>query len=335
MPMTSPTTWPCAAVPNAELASYTTMRVGGRARWLLEPARPAELVEGYRAAKEAGFDVRLLGGGANVLLPDETIDAVVIRTARLDRLFRPDREEGSDWAEGAEERVGPESVGRVGAGGDGSEPARLVAWAGKGLLALVRAARDLGWSGLEPIAGIPGHLGGGVAMNAGGRYGELWDVVERVHLLLPNGEQVERERAECMPTYRNGNLGDAVVLGAVLRLERDQKPRVDARVREILREKAEAQPLQQSSCGCVFRNPDPELSDGRSAGKLIEDCGGKGLARGAARVSDKHANFIVNTGAARAADVRALIEDVRRLVRDRSGVELATEVKIWSAERGG
>ena len=327
--MTTEPTWPCAAIRDADLAPRTTMRVGGRARWLFEPAHPDEFVEAWRAAREEGLEVRVLGGGANVLVSDDGFDGAVFSTARMARIFRPHREEGADWSAGAEERVGEASLGRVGATGDESEPCELVVWAGKGLLALVRATRELGWSGLEPLAGVPGHLGGGIAMNAGGRYGELWDVVRRVRLLLPDGEIVERERAECNPSYRNGNLGEAIVLGAVLGFDRSTRHAVEERVRELLREKSAAQPLTEHSSGCIFKNPDPELSDGRSAGKLIEDVGGKQLSRGAAVVSPKHGNFIVNTGGARALDVIGLIEDLRRLVRDRTGIELETEVRIW------
>ena len=141
-----------------------------------------------------------------------------------------------------------------------------------------------------------------------------------------------RQRDECDPHYRDGNLGGEIVLGAVLRLEVAEKAEVAQRTREYLSEKSAAQPVTERSCGCVFKNPDPERSDGRSAGELIDDCGGKGLRRGAAVVSPKHGNFIVNLGRATAVDVFALIEDMRDLVREKCGVELEQEARVWRSE---
>ncbi len=319
--------WPCPAMRNAELSGRTTLNVGGRAEWLLEPSNPEELVDAWCAAREEGFHPRLLGGGANLLIPDGTLPGVVITTARMARLFRPDRLEETRW----EDALDADEAGDATNGHAPVEVERpeLVAWAGMPMPGIVRASRELGWSGLEGLAGVPGHIGGGVAMNAGGRWGELWDVVERVRVLGPDGTVEERPRGDCQPGYRDGNLGGAIVLGVHLVLQQDDRAVVKERIRAFMTEKNAVQPVTERSCGCIFKNPDPELSEGRSAGRLIEDCGGKSLARGAARVSEKHANFIVNGGGARAADVGALIEDVRRLVRDRSGVELAVEVKRW------
>jgi UDP-N-acetylmuramate dehydrogenase len=193
-------------------------------------------------------------------------------------------------------------------------------------------ARDLGWSGLEGLVGVPGHVGGGVTMNAGGRWGELWDVVKSVRLLTPAGELEDRSVSDCAPRYRDGNLGQAIVLGAVLRLERGNKLEIKERMAQYLSEKAAAQPVTERSSGCVFKNPDPELAGGRSAGLLVDECGGKGLSAGGARVSPKHGNFIVNTGGATAADVHTLIERVRDLVAERTGIVLETEVQVWGED---
>ena len=314
-------TWPCAAVRHAPLGPRTTMRVGGEVQWLLEPGTPEELQAAWTAARERGLVPRILGGGANLLIEDGLHRGVVITTDRMARTFRP----------GAAHTPEEDAVQR--ASGVPREPV-LVAWAGAGMPGLCRTARELALSGLEGLAGVPGHLGGGVAMNAGGRWGELWDVVESVEVLTPDGRRVELPRAECNPGYRDGGLGGAIVLGAVLRLTPDDPATVRERTRQYLAEKSAAQPVSEHSSGCMFRNPDPELSDGRGAGQLVEDCGGKGLTRGDAIVSPKHGNFIVNRGRARAEDVLELMEDVRRLVRDRTGIELVTEVKIWRRERG-
>jgi UDP-N-acetylmuramate dehydrogenase len=115
----------------------------------------------------------------------------------------------------------------------------------------------------------------------------------------------------------------------VLRLRVDHPDEVRARAREYLAEKIRVQPTWQRSCGCIFKNPDPERSVGRSAGRLVDECGGKGLQRGGAQVSELHGNFIVNRDGATAADVLTLIGDVRDLVAQRTGIRLETEAQVW------
>jgi UDP-N-acetylenolpyruvoylglucosamine reductase len=326
--MTATVSWPCPALADEDLSRRTTLKVGGRAQWLLEPRTPDELVAGHAAARERGFEVRVLGGGANLLVPDGTLPGVVLSTERLARAFRPSAD-GAPAGEGEEfSPLLPELAVR-----ERDEDPRLVVWAGYSLLALVRVTRDLGWSGFEGLAGVPGHLGGGVAMNAGGRWGELWDVVESVRVLTSGGEVRHLARGECSPRYRDGNLGGALVLGAVLRFQPERREVVRERVRDYLTQKGAAQPLTERSCGCVFQNPPAETSGGRSAGQLLEEAGAKRLSRGAAHVSEKHANFIVNRGGATAADVLGLIAQMRARVADRHGVELRTEVKIWGPDR--
>jgi UDP-N-acetylmuramate dehydrogenase len=196
----------------------------------------------------------------------------------------------------------------------------------------VHAASALGLAGLECLAGVPGHLGGGVAMNAGGRYGEIWQSVELVRVIEPDGRAVDLPRAECTPRYRDGGLGERIVSGAVLRLAPATPAEVRERTREYLMEKRRVQPVTEWSAGCVFKNPDPARSGGCSAGKLVELAGLKGRTVGDAIVSPLHGNFILNRGAATAADVLALIEIVRAEVAARRGVTLETEVRIWRAE---
>ena len=308
------------------------MRVGGRAEWLVEPARPEEFAAAWRLACELGLSRRVLGGGANLIIEDGLHEGVVFATDRMARLFRPGRDvEGSAFEATGDATGHPGLQARPEA--HEGEPL-FVAWAGQGMPGLVRAARDLAWTGLEGLVGVPGQVGGGVAMNAGGRWGELWDVVERVHLLTPEGELIERERAACSPGYRDANLDGHVVMGAALRLAHGNRAAIHEEMRQYLSEKSAVQPVTERSCGCIFRNPDPELSDGRSAGQLVDQCGGKGMTEGDAIVSPKHGNFIVNRGRARSADVLRLIERVERLVEDRTGVRLHREAKAWSAGGG-
>ena len=156
-------------------------------------------------------------------------------------------------------------------------------------------------------------------------------MIESVRVIEPDGSVVDLARDECSPSYRNANLGGRIVLGVVLRFEPAPKAQISDRMKEYLLAKNQVQPVTDWSAGCVFKNPDPELSMGRSAGKLVEDAGGKELRRGDAIVSPLHGNFIVNTRAATAEDVFGLISDLRQLVLDRTGVALELEVKRWQA----
>jgi len=319
--MISSLSWPTAALSDADLSARTTLRVGGRAQWLLEPADPDELRAAYVAARERGFVPRILGGGANLIVADGVLPGVVIATDRLRRCFRPSAEVGFDSNDASAEIALPNPA---------LDP-RLVAWCGATMPSLVQTATALGLSGLECLAGVPGHLGGGVAMNAGGRYGEMWDFVELVRVIETDGSVRDLPRSECAPTYRNGGLGERIVAGAVLRLRPSLVAEVRERTKQYLLEKRRVQPVTEWSAGCIFKNPDPARSDGCSAGRLIELCGLKGRGRGDAIVSPLHGNFIVNRGAATAADVLGLIEEIRSEVAARRGVELATEVKVWRA----
>ncbi len=322
--MTSSATWPCAALPLADLSARTTIRVGGRAEWLLEPATPEELREAWLAALEFGVTPRVLGGGANIAIDDGVLPGVVIGTDRLRRVFRPLA--AGDEAGDEHSALAPPSAMVL---PDPAEDPRLVAWCGATLPSLLRAARDLGYSGLEGLVGVPGNVGGGVAMNAGGRWGEMWDVVESVRVLEPDGELRDLPRDECAPTYRNGGLGGRVVVGVVLKFRPEPRLTVAARMKDYLREKNKVQPVTERSAGCTFKNPDPELAGGRSAGELLDDVGAKALARGDAIVSPLHANFIINRGNATAADVFTLMEDMRDLVAQKTGIALEFEVKRW------
>lgn len=304
------------------------MRVGGRAEWLLEPATQEELRAALVAVRERGMALRVLGGGANLLVPDGVLPGAVIATERLDRLFRPS---GAGEARPLDEAGGERLAGRAAPEARDRDP-RLVAWCGASLPALVRAASELGWSGLEGLIGVPGRVGGGVAMNAGGRWGELWDVVEEVRLLDRAGVFHDLPRAQCAPRYRDANLGDRLVVGVVLRLVPSRPEAVKALARRYLHEKNAVQPVTESSSGCIFKNPDPERSGGRSAGRLIDELGGKGLRVGRAVVSQRHANFIVNEGGASAGQVFELIDRVRDHVAQRSGILLELEVRRWTAE---
>ena len=331
--MTLSIEWPCVALANSPLAKRTTLKVGGSAEWLLEPSTPDELREAYLVAKEHKLEIRVLGGGANLIIDDGVLPGVVISTERVRRTFRPlDPGEVIHPDDMTEEQAN--KLFDIEAPAIAVNDPRLIVWAGASLPGLVRAASLLGWSGLEGLIGVPGTLGGGIAMNAGGRWGELWDVVDMVRILRPDGEFEDIQRADANPGYRNGGLGECIVVGAVLRLTLDNKHRVAARQREYLLEKCKVQPVTESSAGCIFKNPGGPKAGGEnsgeiSAGRLIDELGLKGLERGAAAVSKLHGNFIVNRGGATATDVFGLISEIQSRVQEARNVELEIEVKRW------
>lgn len=302
------------------------MRVGGVAQWLLEPADPEQLSSAIQAALEQGLEWRILGGGANLIIEDGVLPGVVITTDRMQRLFRPEPELDVGQSLRMLEEPSPRHVSLP-----REEGLRFVAWAGISLPKLVRSAAKLGWSGLEGLAGVPGNVGGGVAMNAGGRWGDMWDVVERLLVVDDQGNLVELAREQCQPAYRNARLGTRVVASALLRFTLSEPKRVDEAVRDYLQQKNAVQPVTLWSAGCVWKNPDKERSGGLSAGQLVERCGAKGRRVGGAVVSEKHGNFVVNTGSASATDVLRLIEEVEERVAQSSGIALEREVKVWRA----
>ncbi|QDV08182.1 UDP-N-acetylenolpyruvoylglucosamine reductase MurB [Planctomycetes bacterium Poly30] len=308
------------------------MRVGGAVEWLLEPANPDEFREAIVRAREYGFEPRILGGGANVVIDDRGLPGVVIATERLARVFRPSASGDGPESDGSEFDTNLPSGQMVQP--DPSWDPRLVCWAGAPLPGLCRKARDLGYSGLEKMAGVPGQLGGGIAMNAGGKNsdGTLWqmsDVVDAIRVVDPDGQFRDIQRADWAPEYRDGKLGDAIVSGAVLRFTPMPKLVVQEATRDYLRRKNAVQPVTEWSAGCVFKNPDPELSGGKTAGQLVDEAGGKGRAVGDAVISERHGNFLVNRGAATATEVFQLIDEIRSLVQDRTGLTLECEVKLW------
>lgn len=278
------------------LAPLTTWRIGGPAEMFFSPRTPEETALLLRSLSERGLAFRVLGGGANVLLDDRPHGVPYIHPGRLTAL----RREGDLWHVGA-----------------GIPFPRLVA----------DASRE-GWGGLEVLAGIPGQMGGICRMNAGGRHGEIRDVVERVCMALPSGELRWFDAEEVGFAYRRTDLPPGVITEVVLRLRWSPDPAaLTQRMGEILKAKSASQPLRTPSGGCVFANP-----EALSAGRLVEELGLKGRRRGGARISPQHGNFIVNEGGASFEDVLGLIEEVEKQALQRRGIRLRREVSIWRAE---
>jgi UDP-N-acetylmuramate dehydrogenase len=204
-------------------------------------------------------------------------------------------------------------------------PTTLIVEAGVSTGKVLHAATGWELGGVEFLGGVPGSVGGGLIMNAGTYLGEFKDVtVEVASLRVADGALRRRDAAACGFRYRHSDLpADEIVVEGTLHLRPRPRAEIEAEVRTLRDRRHEREPKGQPNAGSIFKNP-----PGQFAGKLIEECGLKGRRAGGAEVSPKHANWIVNAGGARAADVLALIEQVRTAVRERHGIELEMEVKV-------
>ncbi|HEY7115940.1 MAG TPA: UDP-N-acetylmuramate dehydrogenase, partial [Tepidisphaeraceae bacterium] len=198
------------------------------------------------------------------------------------------------------------------------------AGAGVDMQKLIIKTVRAGLAGIECLAGIPGTIGGGVRMNAGGKFGDIGGFVRTVTVMDDEGTIFTRTRDDLIFQYRHTNIAARFILGATLALEEDDPEKIMKRTKEIWMFKQNSQPLNTKNCGCVFKNP-----RGLSAGALIDKAGLKGLRVGGAEVSEKHANFIVAHPGCQAADVKRLINIIKEKVWERNEITLETEVQIW------
>jgi UDP-N-acetylenolpyruvoylglucosamine reductase len=278
------------------LGPRTTLRVGGPARVFAEPASIEDLQILWREATARGVAVLLLGRGSNLIVPDEGVDGLVIALTH------------EVWSAFA-----PRGDGRV--------------WVGAGLRLkqLCGLATKAGLPGFEFLEGIPGSVGGALRMNAGAMGSWIFDVVEEVQVMSPAGRVTTLPRSAMHVDYRHcTELQHSMAIGALLRPGAPADPGAIGRQIDVYRKKRHETQPREPSAGCIFKNP-----PGASAGRLIEESGLKGERVGDAEVSPVHANFIVNRGAARAADVLELIRRVRARVRARTGVGLQPEVLLY------
>ena len=279
------------------LADFTTWKVGGAAQWFAEPEHTDQLLELLCWAQAEGIERRVIGAGSNLLVSDAGLEGLTICNRRL---------------QGAEL--------------DASSGV-IDAQAGEPIPTLARRAARAGLAGLEWSVGIPGTVGGAAVMNAGAQGGCTAEVLESITVVDPArpDQPFQLQNAALNFAYRHSRLQHEplVVLSARFRLQAGQDPAaVSQRTSTNLHSRTSTQPYQQPSCGSVFRNPEP-----RKAGQLIEGLGLKGLSIGGAQVSPIHANFIVNTGAASAAEIDQLISAVQQRVAAAHGITLHPEVK--------
>ena len=278
---------------NEPMSAHTSWRVGGPAEHCYRPADLEDLQQ-YLAGLPAGEPVTWVGLGSNLLVRDGGIrGSVILPFGGLDTLELLDGN-------------------------------RLRAGAGVACAKVARFAARAGLIGAEFLAGIPGTMGGALAMNAGAFGGETWLLVQAVQTLDHQGELHTRQRDAYQVSYRSVvGPQDEWFVAADLQLQPGDADAAQARIRSLLEQRSASQPTQQPSCDSVFRNPADDF-----AARLIEDCGLKGEQIGQAQVSEKHANFIVNLGQAKAADIEALIRYVQEQVQLKHGIRLQPEVHI-------
>ena len=274
---------------NEPMSNHTSFHIGGRAEVFITPRNLSQLSQIYRLCCKKKIPLHILGRGTNLLVNDKGIKGVVLKP---------------EWI--TLERKGN----------------KIAVSAAYPLARLVQESAGMGLSGLEPLVGIPGSVAGAVVMNAGGKYGQIGDVIKSVRIITKDGriKTVNKIRF----AYRWSNLKGKLVGEVTLQLKTASSVVVRSRIRAILNEKRQTQPLADWSAGCVFTNP-----RNHSAGALIDNAGLKGLSIGGAKISTEHANFIVNIGKAKAADVKKLIDIIRKTVLKKFGVNLELEIERW------
>lgn len=276
------------------LAPHTWYRLGGPAAYFLRPRNAKELKEIIRRCNENHVSMHVLGFGSNLLVCDEGVRGAVIKLQ-------------------AGEFGGTQFAGE-----------QVTAWAGAELSKLVLDCVEKGLSGIEPLTGIPGSVGGAVRMNAGGKFGDIGSAVEAVTLMDIQGNVFEKRKPELIFDYRSVNIRARFILNAQLRLTSGDPEKIMRTVKEGWIYKKNNQPLNTRNCGCVFKNP-----PGASAGALIDRAGLKGQQVGGAVVSEKHANFIIARDGCTSKDVLRLIDVIQKRVREQFDVELELELEIW------
>ena len=279
---------------DESLADHTWFRIGGPARYFIEPRTREELAEVIKRCRENEIPIYVLGSGANLLIADSGIKGAVIRLKTESFLESHFDETGVTVGAGAE-------MGSI-----------VLSCVGKGK------------SGLEGLTGIPGSVGGCVRMNAGGSFGDVGSSVEFVTVMNEDGEIFKRHRADLAFAYRSSNITATFILEARFFLTEDDPHRILRQVKQIWIYKKNTQPLGVRNAGCIFKNP-----RGMSAGALIDKAGMKGKRVGGAYVSEKHANFILAEKETTAFDVLRLIDMIRDAVAKEFGVNLEKEIEVW------
>ena len=276
------------------LAHRTWLRLGGPAQFFAEPNSVDELAALVRRCRNEEVPIRLLGGGSNVLIRDEGVSGMVVS------LTSP-------------------AFTQIQLLGE-----QVIAGGGVKLAHAISETVRAGLSGLEPLVGIPGTIGGALHNNSGSRGGDVGQWSCRATVMTRAGDILQRNREDLVFAYRQSSLDELVILNAEFQLEHDDPVALTKRMQKQWIIKKAGQPLSHQNVACVFKNP-----RGMSAGMLIEQAGLKGTRVGGVEVSQRHANFLAANEGASSQDVLRLIDLVRSRVAERLGVELETGLEIW------
>ena len=283
---------------QVSLSRYTSLRVGGIADIMIYPANVKELQTVIHYSRRHAVPYCIMGRGTNLLIKDGGIRGIVIKLSRCCNTI--------NITETVKSQV------------------TLTAGAGVPLRRLLAFAVNRELSGLEFASGIPGSLGGALAMNAGAQGKEMKDVTDTITMLTPQTEVIEHKHSSLHFDYRKLHLSrGTVIVKAVLKMKRSNRKTLLRRIEQIDAWRRRMQPLNLPSAGSVFKNP-----PGQSAGQLVEQSGLKGFMVGKAQVSEKHANFIVNRGGATARDILSLLEIMQNRVYQATGIQLEPEIRI-------
>ena len=285
-------------VENDSLKKYTTYRVGGIARIIVYPKDERKLVELMRKIRKNNIKYKILGNGSNLLFSDKKYEGILIKLDEFDKLELQNN--------------------------------NIIVGAGYPLMKLAAFALRKSLAGLEFASGIPGSVGGAVFMNAGAYKSDMGYVVKKIKVLTPDFRIISMTNRELNFHYRTSFLQthpDYICLEATISLTKGNKEQLQEIVRDRKNRRIKEQPLEFPSAGSVFRNP-----PGESSGKLIDDLGLKGLSRGDAEISKKHANFIINKGNAKAADIKELMMFTKDLVKEKYNIDLRIEQEFVNWE---
>ncbi len=277
------------------LSRHTSLKVGGPVQFWIEPEDADDLKSVLKECQAHALPIHLFGAGSNVLPPDQGLEGVVIHLAS--EYFRQLR----------------------------AENGKIMARAGVANSLFIQYALDHGCGGCEFLLGIPGSIGGSIAMNAGSHQQSVDLCLDSVRVVYLNGEEARLEKNQIPFSYRSSGLKEMVIVEGVFKLPAEDRRISQKRLDEYKDHRFKTQDLQHPSAGCMFKNP---AGSDCSSGQLIENAGLKGRTIGKAQVSAKHANFIINLGGASSRDVLSLIQEVKDTVKKKFHVELETEVKI-------
>ena len=296
---------------NISLKNYTTFKIGGPAKYFFVATIKKDLVRAIRLAKKYNLPFFILGGGSNLLVSDKGYNGLIIKFQIPNPKFQINSE---------------------------SQIPKINVEAGVLLSAVASAAAKNGLTGLEWAVGIPGTVGGAIYGNAGAFKKNISAAIKKAEILDIRNLKIKKfKKQDCKFNYRDSifkHKKNLIILSAELQLKKGNKKEVQKKLKECLDYRKQTQPLEFPSAGSIFKNPSPtqilkkfRRAKNFSAGELIEKCGLKGKRTGGAKISEKHANFIVNLGGAKAKDVKKLINLAKKKVKKKFGITLAEEIQ--------